>query len=189
MELVSRIFVTKFEYFEDEQLPDRNSYAQDHWGFYNGAMSNANLIPEVTLQTEDFDFLTADDVVSGANREPNLTYCQANVLRKIIYPAGGHKEFDYELNEYYDIETEQNIPIGGLRVSLVLVHDGLNHDQDRITQFEYTLQGSNESSGEIAYQRMKFDIHNYKWYLLEPSIFERNYLGHDAGNGTLFDTI
>ena len=64
-------------------------YAQDHWGFYNGA-SNSSLIPTVTV---------GGTVYPGADREPNATAMVAGSLTKITYPTGGYNEFIYEPND------------------------------------------------------------------------------------------
>jgi YD repeat-containing protein len=72
-------------------LPDRDSRAQDHWGFYNGANSNPTLIPPIYLPNFTFD-------AGAANREPNPNYVKAGMLEKITYPTGGAAEFVWDIH-------------------------------------------------------------------------------------------
>jgi hypothetical protein len=68
-------------------LPSRHSYAQDHWGFYNGATTNTTLKPATTHFT-----------TTSGNRTPNASFMLAEILTKITYPTGGFSEFNYEPN-------------------------------------------------------------------------------------------
>ncbi|MEM8524808.1 MAG: DUF6443 domain-containing protein [Bacteroidota bacterium] len=79
-----------FEYIAGS-LPNRLSYAQDHWGFYNGQNGNTSLIP-----MNDFD----DFMIGTANREPDINFSKIGMLEKITYPTGGHTQFEYEAHTY-----------------------------------------------------------------------------------------
>ena len=76
-----------FEYY-NELVPRRLTFAQDHWGFYNGAVTNQKLIPTYTV--DKFN------VVEGANRDPKWPEMRGGALKKIIYPTGGSAEFEFE---------------------------------------------------------------------------------------------
>ena len=84
-----------FIYYTGHNLPTRSSeeskfYAQDHWGFYNGANNmEKTLIP-------DFEYNGV--TYNSANREPNWPYTKANMLEEIHYPTGGYTEFIFEPN-------------------------------------------------------------------------------------------
>ena len=84
----------KFDY-NPVLLPLRGSFAQDHWGYYNGATSNQTLLPPET------GFLVSDGYLSG-NRAPDTAYSQAEMLTKITYPTGGASLFMFEQNSYPD---------------------------------------------------------------------------------------
>lgn len=71
-------------------LPDKGSFSQDHWGYYNGLI-NANLIPEMPY---------GERLLSGANRNVDPENIKAGVLEKITYPTGGYTTFDYHCNTY-----------------------------------------------------------------------------------------
>jgi hypothetical protein len=89
-----------FEYTSPELLPQKaTSFAQDHWGFFNGATSNNSLLPP-------------DPAISStslsANREPNESFMQYGTLNKITYPTGGYSTFEYEAHKF-----DPASPIGG----------------------------------------------------------------------------
>ncbi|AXG67850.1 hypothetical protein KORDIASMS9_01799 [Kordia sp. SMS9] len=67
-------------------LPDKRSYAQDHWGYYNGK-NNSNLIPYHGAGNAQM-----------ANREVDPDYSSACILNSIQYPEGGITKLYYENN-------------------------------------------------------------------------------------------
>lgn len=77
-----------FDYYNENLLPHRNSYAQDYWGYYNGANDNTtlllNLMKKYTLTP---------------NRQVNEQYGRTGLLKRIYYPEGGYTEFEYESNK------------------------------------------------------------------------------------------
>jgi hypothetical protein len=77
--------------YDGQTLPPRTSYAQDHWGYYNGRTENTTFIP--TLVYQNF-------ALPGAIRSPDAAFMKAGVLTKITYPTGGTSEFVYEGNDY-----------------------------------------------------------------------------------------
>ena len=85
-----------FEYLSPETLPDRLSYSQDFWGYYNGA-TNTNLIPNTGSFTQ------------GANRDANPEYSARGLLTKILYPTGGSTRMEYEQNSYDGFRKQVNI--------------------------------------------------------------------------------
>jgi hypothetical protein len=85
----------QFEYGSRNSLPQRLSLSQDHWGYYNGK-TNHNLVPK-NIKAYDLENIDYD----GADKEPNGTYAQMGLLKKITYPTKGYTTFDYESNDYY----------------------------------------------------------------------------------------
>jgi len=84
-------------YYNELLLPARSSFAQDYWGYYNGANDNSKLIPEVYIPNywnPNGNSLN----LKGANRKVNENFAQAGILKKIKYPTGGTTEFSYESN-------------------------------------------------------------------------------------------
>jgi|GEM_PF-7104094 len=90
-----------FEY-DLTALPPRFSFAQDYWGYYNGADLNNTLIPDKSIEgfVYPFTFATGD-------RQANPTYSKAGIITQITYPTGGITKFNFEPNEHPhpDIDT------------------------------------------------------------------------------------
>jgi hypothetical protein len=89
------------EYNTAVNLPNRNSFAQDYWGYYNG-QHNVNLIPNIVIDPQymnQYGIQITHHRNIGANRSINPNYTQANMLRKIIYPTGGYSIYDFENNK------------------------------------------------------------------------------------------
>lgn len=88
---------TSFTY-ENNFLPNRNSNAQDAWGFYNGK-SNVTLIPDLAQITRiNRSFL--------ANRNIDEDLSKAFILKSMKLPTGGTVEYEYESNRAGFIENK-----------------------------------------------------------------------------------
>jgi len=88
----------KFDYIDLASLCPRLSFEQDHWGYYNGASTNACFVPRVSdIAFSVFNF--------GADREPCWEYSKKGLLSKIQYPTKGTTELIYESNTYYGEKT------------------------------------------------------------------------------------
>jgi hypothetical protein len=112
--------------YDETVMSPRNSFSQDHWGFYNGK-SNPCLIPDINSKQKEiiksaaiFDnqtgayllqdaantnFVTISDKnktirFTGADREPQFPAMRALSLTKIVYPTGGYTNFTYEPHDY-----------------------------------------------------------------------------------------
>lgn len=113
-----------FEY-EQNLLPEKNSFARDYWGYANGKLTNTSLLPnmaDIYPGFNDLGFVTLN------NMNPDISYCKANILKKVIYPSGGSVEFDYELNSatnfFFDIVFDQTLRYGnGLRLKKKILND------------------------------------------------------------------
>jgi YD repeat-containing protein len=94
-----------FHYNETMALPPRLSYAQDHWGYFNGKTNNPGLIPTYT-------YVSFSGVVMrawGADRSVNTNTSQAGILTKIVYPTQGETEFKYENNTTNDFRADPQV--------------------------------------------------------------------------------
>ncbi|WP_347923121.1 hypothetical protein [Pontimicrobium sp. SW4] len=88
---------TSFTYNTDKYLPSRFSKAQDHWGYYNGAITNTKLEPRQVIKWYNPSINDWDtDDVGSANRAPDPTYAVAGILKEVEYPTGGKTVFEYE---------------------------------------------------------------------------------------------
>lgn len=80
--------VYKFEYNDVSALPPRLSYAQDHFGYFNGK-NNSGLIPYPVKN------LTRFFPGANADRESFFDFAKAGILKKITYPTGGYDSIAY----------------------------------------------------------------------------------------------
>jgi hypothetical protein len=107
-----------FDYNDYNSLPGYLSRQTDHWGFYNGTISN------FTYNLESY----------YNSRQPLLTHTLKGTLKKITYPTGGFSEFIYELNDYSkSVQAQRDLPLvnydarqsaGGLRIRKIRSFDG-----------------------------------------------------------------
>ncbi len=88
----------KFEYYEPDKFPSdatENFKAIDLWGYYNGHDENTSLVnvfnPSILCRFQE----DPSDYVY--NRAPDLESSQYGALKRIYFPTGGYKEFEYEL--------------------------------------------------------------------------------------------
>ncbi|GGH33106.1 hypothetical protein GCM10011418_47090 [Sphingobacterium alkalisoli] len=98
-----------FTYNDITELPIRLSYAQDHWGYFNGAF-NSSLLPDRVPPVIKSTYFPAEH--TNADRNPNASYSKKGVLKRIEYPTGGYTVFEYESHT-----NEIGAAIGGIRVS------------------------------------------------------------------------
>ncbi|RZJ76956.1 MAG: hypothetical protein EOO45_00295 [Flavobacterium sp.] len=87
-------------HYDEQLLPCRLSYSQDHWGYYN-AKSNTTLLP--ADPSNNFPF--------GADREPVEHAMGAGMLKKTVYPTGGSSVFEYEGNRAIKSKVEDKIAL------------------------------------------------------------------------------
>lgn len=85
----------QFAYEDIQALPPRLSYAQDHYGFFNGK-ANSTLIPVPSNLALKDRFQNAT-----ANREVDPVFSKKGMLTKITYPTGGKDSIVYEGNQIY----------------------------------------------------------------------------------------
>ncbi|WP_454880726.1 hypothetical protein [Sphingobacterium detergens] len=94
-----------FDYIEGE-TPELNTYAIDHWGYYNGK-SNSTLIPSKLKSSNDLKFRKTS---LNGDRDPDHNFAKIGLLRLIRYPTKGQQEFIYEPNDYSSV-NDQGLPI------------------------------------------------------------------------------
>ena len=102
-----------FTYDETHPLPQKNSYARDHWGYFNGRANTSilpNLAPDIISGNFDFadmhgnvmpDFVVRDlQDYGNANRGMDVDYAKSGSLIQIKYPTGGISKINYEANRF-----------------------------------------------------------------------------------------
>lgn len=138
---LNSIKINGFESFDfnynSQILPPKNSFAQDYWGFYNGELSNANLVPKPTGVTN------AALTNINNNRNANLNFTKASILEEIIYPTGGKASYNYELNQFNSenmtgISTTPTTVNGfGLRLKNYKLYDNFQNSINLTKDFSY----------------------------------------------------
>ncbi|SFJ00454.1 RHS repeat domain-containing protein [Olleya namhaensis] len=84
-----------FNYNDNYDLPVKQSYSRDYFGYYNGAPNASLLIPFSAQAYAKLPLLYKKQL---ADRRPYLEYLISGNLEEIIYPTGGKTTFEYELN-------------------------------------------------------------------------------------------
>lgn len=100
-------------------LPRRLSFAQDHWGFYNG--QEHNNILNTLIPTYYADASHAIPLFTGANRDADSQAMAKGILTTITYPTGGNSTFTWEPNDVWaNYTTSQDRQVaevaGGRRI-------------------------------------------------------------------------
>lgn len=98
-----------FDYDDINALPPRLSYAQDHWGYFNG-VNNASSYP-VNL-AEKNDMGESVFVGVGGDRELHTDFTGKGMLKKITWPTGGTSTFVYGPHTYHTQQVVQPTPTG-----------------------------------------------------------------------------
>jgi hypothetical protein len=97
------------QYSNAPRMPHRNSYAQDHWGYYNGKHSNSTFLSDcpkdyfnqaISNNWDDDVNETIQNYNWLADRSPSEEHTKAGILKEINYPTSGKTTFEYELNDF-----------------------------------------------------------------------------------------
>jgi hypothetical protein len=99
----------KFTYYEGGSLslPSKNSFARDHWNYYNGMTNNTSLLPTV-IPVNSPDQITYMLGGQGPQRDPSASFMDAFSLASIQYPTGGSTELQYESNDFDEVASQVN---------------------------------------------------------------------------------
>ncbi|SHN46127.1 RHS repeat domain-containing protein [Chitinophaga sp. CF418] len=87
--------------YDTSKLAPRESYAQDRWGFNNGAWGNVTLIP-----AQNIYFWNTYYNIGSANREPDSDRMKAGTITSIEYPTKGKTVFEFEPHAFQKYETQ-----------------------------------------------------------------------------------
>ncbi|WP_291152150.1 hypothetical protein [Flavobacterium sp. UBA7680] len=113
--------------YNNQNLPQKNSFAIDYWGYYNGSSQNTSIIPNPT-HFKYYSFIGDN----GNNLNANETFAKASILERITYPTKGYTIFEYELNEannlFYSIQDDSQVKTkgNGLRIKKITNFDSNN---------------------------------------------------------------
>jgi hypothetical protein len=82
-----------FQYNNKSLLPPRLSFAQDHFGYFNGG-NNSGLIPK---PERNYESAFSD---ANADRSSSFSGSLTGMLNKVIYPTGGYDSIAYTVPIY-----------------------------------------------------------------------------------------
>jgi hypothetical protein len=130
----------------DSSFPQKNTYALDHWGYYNGINNSSS------------DFLYISKIENNYNekiltnkRDPKYMQAKYGTVSKITYPAGGYSTFEYEAHEFSKavkrLSSNNFIPklrdstgyCGGVRIRSIKNYQS-NNVLASSKEFEYTVK-------------------------------------------------
>lgn len=140
-------------FYDTQPLPRKFSFKKDKWGYHNANNSGATLstieytpsfggvtVPYYSFPVLGWDALDPlngfENLYSGdgADQAGHLSLCQAGILKKIVFPTGGSKEFVYALNT-----NTSGMNLWGLRVSEIKEYpDDAIPSQFISTSYSYT---------------------------------------------------
>lgn len=169
-----------FDYYNINNLPPSNTFAIDHWGYWNGRDDYQNaLIPKYSFNSN-----TGEYKILGSDRDANPELAKVSLLSKVIYPTGGVSNFEYEGHDYSmkiirtpstdfirSLNSEYGI-IGGARIKKITNID-VNNISD-VREFKYI--DNNSTSSGIALDDIRYLYYNDYKKLggRERQVFEKN---------------
>ncbi|MCL6218453.1 RHS repeat protein [Zunongwangia pacifica] len=154
-----------------DSLANKMSYAQDHWGYYNGENYNSSLRPAFSGSVpHGLNVTLSQKMVSGADRSASFPWSRCGTLKSITYPTGGKSTFNYEAH-IGDHAHADDVEVGGLRISEIVERD-FSGDILKTKKYEY-------KNGFIV------DYPNYTNY---DAIFVFPNFDNDLGNFYLYNS-
>jgi len=180
----------KLEY-NSKPLPSYDTGKEDHWGFYNGKPLLALTFPP-------------NQAIGDAyfqSREPDSSFVNAEIIKKITYPTGGSSQFEFEAHQYGSQlvqfpslvcnPTGVNKVSGGLRIKRIINRDttGILTTREFLYVKNYQSFGTTSSgilSGvPIYYQQGNVAGHNFRCLNSQ----ELNYLNTTNGNHITYSEV
>lgn len=143
---------TKFYYYDETSVPRRLSLGQDHWGFFNGANDNVNLLPPL-YNTPDAATTASSNLTD--DREAHWPQMRAGSLRSIQYPTGGGVEFNYEPNRVMtkQCQNERGTSVFGVSGGMTAASAGFDTPYSltvkKPTLYSFMVASASIGSGEF----------------------------------------
>lgn len=144
---VSEVQMPPYQFEYDIPLPDRLSFQQDHWGYYNN--NTGGLIPEEIFPGKLETFYK----LYGGNRDTDSVKVLAGSLRKVIYPTGGYTVFEMEPNKAYSNWLDQKF---------VTTEPGLNVEHRSASAYVATTDPYKSDYAVIAFNGLANTTTNFK---------------------------
>lgn len=120
----------RFHYYKRDELPVYLTRETDHWGFYNGRVT---------------DYSNVSTFYQSKNPNINTEYSLIGTLDRIDYPTGGYTRFEFEphrvskvanINHIGCSDTTNNTLAGGLRIRKIISAPSASEDSV-VREFSY----------------------------------------------------
>lgn len=157
-----------FDYFTESgispaALPNRLSFQQDHWGFYNN--NPGGLIPHEYFKISSYRELP------GGNREVHTERVKYGSLSRMTYPTGGYTEFEMEANVADDFRLRRDITLkhthvnGSLSIACSNTTPGsesftFNGDPGSYTKFSISFYPGSYACADVNNCKLIAEIRN-----------------------------
>lgn len=171
------------------------SHGVDFWGYYNGVDNGYTSHPALTYTSYQFiqgGCYGRTLTCSGADRNPNASCMQANMLVQVNYPTGGYTRFEYEPNSYKTAEKEGIVQGGGLRVKKIINGtNGPDGDRQVIKTYLYGNNACGYGSCSVHIDERAFVSEFFCYHSVVPDIYSYRRLtvhaNHLYGSYLLFN--
>jgi len=143
-----------YRFAYNSTVPDKYSYSQDHWGYYNGVDNRVNgysfthLIPYSGTGGVQTDISTSvlSTTSLGSSRDCDPNYVQAMILTSVNYPTGGSTTFTYEPHQG-SLIAGASLTGGGVRVKSIK-----NYESGRLAGITNYAYSGGKYMGMIQYE-------------------------------------
>ena len=174
------------------------SHGVDFWGYYNGVDNGYTSHPALTYTSYQFiqgNCYSRTLTCSGADRNPNASCMQANMLVQVNYPTDGYTRFEYEPNSYKTAEKEGIVQGGGLRVKKIINGtngtNGPDGDRQVIKTYLYGNNACGYGSCSVHIDERAFVSEFFCYHSVVPDIYSYRRLtvhaNHLYGSYLLFN--
>ncbi|WBV54134.1 RHS repeat domain-containing protein [Chryseobacterium gambrini] len=181
-------------------LVDKDSFAVDYWGFYNGGINNSTLFANPT------DFVNNPIPLGSKNNNKkiaDINYTKAGILEKVIYPTKGYTTFNYELNSGQnfflnnDFSPNQNTG-NGLRLREQINYDNTGTVSEK---YLYSYEGGQSITPLDLFKKYKYkyavrynsgpavQIYNFESILSSVSVSDNISSPLSSGNYFGYSTV
>lgn len=138
--IINDINIYNFEY-DSTPLVDKDSFAVDYWGYFNGGVNNQTLF----ANPNDFNLSSLNTTIplneyNNNKKVADINFAKAGVLTKIVYPTKGYSTYNYELNtadNLFETDLPSTISLGhGIRLKEQVNYDS-NNEIINTVSFKY----------------------------------------------------
>jgi hypothetical protein len=168
------------------KFPKRDSYSQDHWGFYNA--KNINKVSVRVNSTSDvISFSDFENYIDNKNitRSPegDNNIVQIGMLKSISNKYGGKTVYNYSTNKAMDGDVE--VLSGGVRVSKITNYKNLTDYSEK--QYDYRRASGNTSAD--YYDKPNYELLTEAMTIVPNCDRYKRYTGSAFNNVTVAQSV